>query len=190
MVIYGIYITWHIGSCSHVTSQFKTLKPHNSFILWQIFIKLSLICFSHCSPLTKTNLTSGWNWPFYNHLQIRVLQQFTANMTISKYQLTWPSSYLAHGILDPAEFVEENCLYSSCLFLFQRFLNPKWSQRFGSYSSHSVIQITSELWLYYAMRYICPSQDSRENLHTYWLSKYRFKILNPYPGRLEGEKKS
>ena len=41
----------------------KTLKLHNSFILWSIFTKLLSICFFYCSAFIKTNLISGWTLP-------------------------------------------------------------------------------------------------------------------------------
>ena len=54
----------------------KTLKIHNFVILWWIFVKPSLICFSHSSAFIKTNLISGWTSPLTPHrfttLEIRI----------------------------------------------------------------------------------------------------------------------
>ena len=41
----------------------KNLKIHNFVILWWIFVKPSLICFSHSSAFIKPNLISGWTSP-------------------------------------------------------------------------------------------------------------------------------
>ena len=47
----------------------KTLKIHNFCILCRIFVKPSLICFSHCSAFIKNNLSSGWTSPLSNNKQ-------------------------------------------------------------------------------------------------------------------------
>ena len=57
----------------------ETWKMYNFFILWWIFVKPSLISFSHSSAFNKPNIISGWTFP------LRTCQLTTRKATTLKY---------------------------------------------------------------------------------------------------------